>query len=105
MQAGILNNIIVVQRPKVVKNEYGANVIQYNNIITTRAYIKNNSGNRANENGEIVYNYIKSFTVRYYNDVRETDIIIWNNKKYRITDIDEYRDKQYKVINTELIND
>lgn len=105
MQAGILNNIIVVQRPKVVKNEYGANVIQYNDIITTRAYIKNNSGNRANENGEIVYNYIKSFTVRYYNDVRETDIIIWNNKKYRITDIDEYRDKQYKVINTELIND
>lgn len=105
MQAGILNNIITVQRPTIINDEYGANVIKYNNIITTRAFIKNNSGNRANENGEIVYNYIKSFTVRYYNDIRENDIIIWNNKKYRITDIDEYRDKQYKVINTELIND
>lgn len=105
MQAGILNNIITIQRPTIINDDYGANVIQYNNITTTRAFVKNNSGNRANENGEIVYNYIKSFTVRYYNDVRETDIIIWNNKKYRITDIDEYRDKQYKVINTELIND
>lgn len=105
MQAGILKERIQVQRPTVRTDEYGANVIEYNNIINTRAAVINKSGNRANENGEIVYNYIKSFTVRYYHNIQENDIIIWNNKKYRITDIDEVRDKQYKIINSELIND
>ena len=101
MQAGILKERIQVQRPTVRTDEYGANVIEYNNIINTRAAATNKSGNRA----KIVYNYIKSFTVRYYHNIQENDIIIWNNKKYRITDIDEVRDKQYKIINTELIND
>ena len=55
MQAGILKERIQVQRPTVRTDEYGANVIEYNNIINTRASVINKSGNRANENGEIVY--------------------------------------------------
>ena len=50
MQAGILKERIQVQRPTVRTDEYGANVIEYNNIINTRAAVTNKSGNRANEN-------------------------------------------------------
>lgn len=105
MIAGRLNNIIVVQKPTIVQNEFGANSIVWNNYLTTRAQVTYNNGNRVNENDEIVFAYEIIFTVRIYHQIDEQMQIIWNNKKYRILSIEPDKDKQKQIIRTALIND
>ena len=42
---------------------------------------------------------------RYYVDVDDYDIIKWENKFYRVIDIEPNRDYQFKTITMEKIND
>lgn len=105
MNAGRLNEIIVIQRTKVSKDEYGANKIQWNNLITTRADVQFESGNRTTENNEIIHTYSKVFTIRIYHQVTEKDRIFWDGKHYRILSIEKDKDKQNLTIKTELINE
>ncbi len=71
----------------------------------TRAMIDRREGNRIVENNEIVYTHNKTFIVRIYHELKDNYIIEWNNKFYRIMNIEEDRSKQWKTIQTELIND
>ena len=52
-----------------------------------------------------LYPYRKIFEVHQYVDVKETDIIHWDGKKYRILSIDLDRNQMKKVIMTELIDE
>lgn len=71
----------------------------------TRARIINDSGNRSIENDEVVYNYDKTFEIRTYVDVEELDLIKWNNKFWRILEIEIDKPKQTKTIKCVLKND
>lgn len=46
MRAGILRETITIQQPITVQNEYGANGIEWKDVISTRAMADYNSGNR-----------------------------------------------------------
>lgn len=105
MQAGILNEIIEIYSPHVIKNDFGEQVMEYRFKNKTRARKVNKSGSRNLENHEIVYNYIKTFEVRIYVDVDNFDRIKYNDKFYRILDIDTNREMQNITIQCELINE
>lgn len=104
-RAGLLNEPIEIYKVVITKSDYGeeSETLELRNA--TKASLKHNSGNRSIENDEIVHNYNKSFTVRYYVEVDEFDKIKWDNKFYRVLDIEPNKQYTYKVINTELIND
>lgn len=105
MESGRLNEIITVERPTIDQNGFGGNDIHWNEVIRTKAAVQFVSGNRTNENKEIVFNYSKIFTVRYYHKIDEKDRIEWNGKKYRILSLQYDKGKQFLRIVTELINE
>ena len=74
-------------------------------IDRTRAKVTYSSGNRANENNEIVFAYEVIFTVRIYHQITERMRIIWEGRKYRILSIEENKELQQLTIKTELINE
>lgn len=105
MRAGLLNYLISIQAPVVVKDVYGANGIDWRDIISTRAQVTYNTGNRQNQNNEIIHCYTVTFTIRLYHRVNEKMRIIWNGNKYRILSINRELNKQSITIVTELINE
>lgn len=105
MRAGELRETITIQQPAVIQDDYGANGIEWKNVISTRAKAIYNSGNRQNENNEIVHNSTITFTIRYYHNVTDDMRIIWNGNKYRIVSIYKELYKQSTTIITEIIND
>ena len=84
---------------------YGANGIDWKDAISTRAQVTYNSGNRQNQNNEIIHCYTVTFTIRLYHKVNEQMRIIWNGNKYRILSINRELYKQSITIVTELINE
>ena len=105
MQAGILTEVITIQQPVVNQNGYGANNVEWNNYITTKASINYNNGNRVNDNNEITFAYQVSFIIRVYHQINERMRIIWQGQKYRILSIEKDKQKQKITIRTELINE
>ena len=105
MRAGLLNYPITIQEPVTVKDVYGANGIDWRDIISTRAQVTYNTGNRQNQNNEIIQCYTVTFHIRLYHKVNEQMRIIWNGNKYRILSINRELYKQSITIVTELINE
>lgn len=105
MNGGRLNEIISIERPTITKDDYGANKTEWKGIINTRADVQYENGSRDTENGEIVFNYTKVFTIRHYHKVDEKDRIVWNDKRYRILSIEPSKEQQKITIRTELINE
>jgi len=62
-------------------------------IINTRAKVSYSSGNRANENNEIVFAYEVLFTMRIYHQISERMRIIWKNREYRILSIERNKEQ------------
>ena len=105
MKAGLLNEVIYVYSPTVIKDEYGQEKTIWSEKCKTRARLKHDNGDRAIENNEVVFNHTKTFEVRRYVQVADTDRIYWNNQKFRILNIEPDRVLQSQIIKTELIND
>lgn len=105
MMGGRLRYDITIQRPRIVQNGFGANNIEWEDIIHTKADVTFDQGSRGYENDELVFVYPKVFTVRYYHQVDEEDRILWNNKKWRILSLEPDLKKQSLTIRTELINE
>ena len=105
MNAGRLTEVISIERPSIAQNDFGANRIQWQKHIQTRADVTFESGTRATENNEVIFSYNKVFTIRYYHDIDEKDRIIWNGKKWRILSLEPDKAKQLISIKTELINE
>ena len=104
-RAGLLNEVIQIKRLTSVVNDFGEKVETWENHLTTRARVMNDSGNRNLINDEIFYSYNKTFQVRYYIDVVETDIVVWQNKEYRIISVEKRRFENDILIRTQLINE
>ena len=106
MRAGQLSSVIQVEKPEVVSDDFGANSLQWvNHIPKTRAKVTYSSGSRANENNEIIFVYEVIFTVRIYRSITERMRILWEGRKYRILSMEEDKERQQKIIKTELINE
>lgn len=105
MQAGLLTEKILIEQPIIQQDGFGANDIKWSNFKNTRANVTYSNGNRVNENNEIIFAYNIIFKIRYYHKIKECMRIIWNEQKYRILSIQPDKHRQYKIINTELIND
>ena len=106
MIAGTLKDIISIEEPIVVKDEFGANKLVWEKAIKrTRAKVSYRSGSRTNENNEIIFAYEVDFTIRIYHQVTENMRIIWKNKKYRILSLEPDKAKQQITIRTELVNE
>ncbi len=105
MNAGELREQIIILKPTTTTNEYGEQVQNYVEYCRTRAKIEWNGSNRTTSNNEIVYNLQRIFHIRYYVKIDGYDMIVWNNQKYRILNIDKIREYNKQIITTELINE
>ena len=105
MRCGLLKDKIDIYRPISNQNEFGEIVQEYRPWYCTRARAVSNGGSRELMNNEIFYPYRKIFEIHQYVDVKETDIIHWKDKRYRILSIDLDRTQMKKVIMTELIDE
>lgn len=108
MRSGRLKHFIVIEELKTFSNEFGEEESsKYCEKIRTRADIKNDSGNRTNEVGEIFYSYQKTFMLWDYFDkvISEFDRIIYHGKPYRILSKDLDVDNKILYVRTELVNE
>lgn len=105
MNAGALNEHIEIYTPHIIINEVGEQENEYILKNKTRARVIHNKGNRNIENDEIVYNFVKIFEVRIYVDIEEFDRIKWNDRYYRVLDIDPNKEMQKITVTTEVINE
>lgn len=106
MVAGTLKEIISVEKPIEIRDEFGANKLIWEKVIPrTRAKVTYSNGNRVNENNEIIFAYDVIFTIRIYHHIDEYMRIIWKNKKYRILSLEPDKTKQQITIRAELINE
>lgn len=107
MRAGLLNEVVRIEKPVVLQDDYGANeAIEWETFISkTKAQVTYSNGNRVTENNEIFFTYEVIFTVRIYHQINEDMRVIWKNKKYRILSLEENKPQQSLTIKTELINE
>lgn len=104
MRAGQLTELITILKLSVTQNDYGEQQDTYTEAGTTRANITPLSGGRTDENSEIFYEHTYRFIVRKYVNIGDFDRIRWNDKEYRVLNINQDRFLNQKVINAELIN-
>lgn len=105
MRAGLLKEKIDIITPEITTNDYGEQTTEWVLKYSTRAKLVHTSGNRIQPNGEIFYSYVKTLEIRDYVPVDDFDRIVWNNKQYRILDIEPNEDQMKKIIRMELVND
>ena len=105
MRAGLLNETIAIYRQMEMQSDYGDISTSYKEVNTTRAKVEHKLGNRTIQNDEIFYDYSKTFVVRFYVDVVDTDRIKYGTKFYRVISIEPDKEKQQKTILTELVNE
>lgn len=105
MKAGQLRDRIYIYELKIERSPYGNTSRKWYFKCTTRAKKDFASGGRTTENEEIFYTVEREFIVRIYVPVVETDIIVWNDQKWRIISIDRSEKYNNTVIKTTKIMD
>ena len=105
MRAGLLTEKIEIWEKTLVTNEFGEQTETWNLKNTTRARLVHNGGNRVIENSEVFFAHTKTFEVRDYNKIGDYDRIVWDNKKYRILNIEPDKAQMKLTVKTELIDD
>lgn len=105
MKAGLLTEVINIQRPVVRETRYSGNEVEYEDYITTRANVVHDSGRRGIIANEITYSYTVRFIIRIYHKVTSDMIIIHKGVRYRITDINPEKRKQSITITAEVWDD
>lgn len=105
MRAGLLTEMVAVERPVTVKSPYGEDTAIWTHLYDTLAQVRLNGGARGTENGEVVFSDRTNFTLRIYHDVELTDRIVWKDTRYRVLSIMRQRESQSMAIDTEAINE
>lgn len=105
MRAGLLKNVVTVLKPTIIKNEYGEEETTYVTKFTTKARLQHEISSRDIENTEVVFNYTEIFTFRIYQNIEETDRILYRGKYYRIFRMLEEPEHMSITVYCELINE
>lgn len=105
MQAGLLDEVIDIERLEYNIDEYGSQKTErYVKAFSTRARVIYENGGVVLDNSELFFANRTKFEVRYYHNISNLDRIVWRGDKYRITNIERSRKLQKQIISTELIN-
>jgi len=102
---GLFKHPVRIIKTKYVQDESGSMIKEDDCIICTRARIIHNGGGRTNENQDIAYLYNKQFQIHRYVKCEGYDEVEYQQRRYRILEIEDNQDYQYKMITTEEIND
>lgn len=105
MRSGNYREKIKILVPELTINDFGEKVQDYKLLFETRANVNYNSGSRYVVNDEVFNDYTKTFTVRIYHTINEKMLILWDEKRWRITSIDKNKINQELIIQTELFNE
>ena len=105
MNAAILKDPIDIYELVTTKTEYGTIQTSYNLKYHTRAYVRFNSENMTVSEGEVFYPINRTFIVRAYVPVVETDRIKWDNKWWRILSINKNKYYNNIEISTTVVNE
>lgn len=87
------------------RNEFGVTEISYEFKYSTRARVNYSNGSRTMDNDEIFYSVDRDFIVRSYVPIVDTDIIEWNDEKWRVLTIDKNKHYNNILIRTTKINE
>lgn len=105
MMSGQFNKVIAIYDPIEITNEYGEKETVYRFSRATRAKVEISNGSRTNENNEIVYNHSKTIYVRSYITINDTSVIVYQDKDYRVTNIEKRDEYDDIMISVEEINE
>lgn len=103
MRSGDLKERIKIYSLLTKTTVYGDTHDEYSYNYTCRARVNYASGNRIVENEEIFYSVDREFIVRSYVPIKDTDIIVWNNEKWRILSKDHNKTYNDIIIRTTKI--
>lgn len=104
-RAALYNNYCEIYECSWEGLEYGNVNRSYRYLQSTRCGVDNRAGSRVNENGEIVYNYNKTFYLRYYVTVSEGYMIKYQDNFYEIRSIIKDIFKNEMTLECALVND
>ena len=104
MQSHLLKQPIDIYELVVSKTEYGTIQTSYTLKYHTRSYVRFNSENMTVSEGEIFFPVNRTFIIRSYVPVTETDQIEFEGKRYRILSINKNKYYNNTEVNTVLIN-
>ena len=105
MRAGLLTEKIHFEKPILKKGDFGGNTMEYRRIITTRCDVLHDGGTRTEENNEMVWTNARTFVIRSYHHIKDDYIIVYNDERFRILNIDVDRELQRTTIKAEKVND
>ena len=104
MNSALLKTPIDIYELVETKTEYGTIKKSYELKYHTRAYVRFDSENQVISEGEVYYPITRTFIVRAYVPVIETDVIEFEGKRYKIMSINRNKYFNDTEINTSLIN-
>lgn len=104
MNSCILKDPIDIYELVTIKTEYGTIQTSYNLKYHTRAYVRFDSENLTVSEGEVYFPINRTFIVRVYVPVTETDQIEYEGKRYKILSINKNKYFNDIEINTTIIN-
>lgn len=104
MQSHLLKQPIDIYELTTNKTEYGTIQTEYQLKYHTRAYARFNSENMTVSEGEIFFPVNRTFIVRSYVPVTETDQVEFEGKRYKILSINKNKYYNDTEIQTVLLN-
>lgn len=105
MKSSDLRDRIDIYELKITESPFGNTKRQWEKKYSTRARVNYSSGNRTIENDEIFFMVDREFIMHHYVPIVDTDIIVWNNEKWRVLTIDHNRQYKDIIVRTTKIMD
>jgi len=107
MQAGLLRDIIVIEKTSVNRNSDGSEVLKWTQRWRGRARVEQSAGSLVINNGETFNTITKKITIRtkpVFDDVPSTLRVVYKGQKYRVLSIDPRITDMATIMIVELIN-
>lgn len=89
MRAALLREFITIYRYENVQSPTGEITKQKKEIALLRAYRLKSTGQNKEVAKELFDSQSITFQIRYFSDIRDSDILVYKDTEYKITNIDE----------------
>lgn len=89
MRAALLREFITIYRYENIQSETGQISKQKKEIALLRAYRLKSNGQNKEVAKELFDTQSITFQIRYFSDIRDSDILVYKDTEYKITNIDE----------------
>lgn len=89
MRAALLREFIIIYRYENVQSPTGEITKQKKEIALLRAYRLKSNGQNKEVAKELFDSQSITFQIRYFSDIRDSDILVYKDTEYKIVFIDE----------------